>query len=181
MADTIIDRLHYELSSLLTVLEKAQEISLRSTADDTWRKSLLLAAASHFERRMTESVLAFVSGEASGNSLVTSFVKNKAVSRQYHTWFSWDQTNANSFFGLFGDEFRMFMKGKVKGDVDLAESIKAFLELGAHRNRLVHQDYGTFWLEKTAEEIYGLYKKALRFVDEFPGELTKYSREQQQA
>lgn len=179
MDDTVVDRLHGDLSALLTVLHEKQEISLLNTVDDNWRKSLLLSAASHFERRMTDCVLTFVSGAASGNLLVTSFVKNKAVNRQFHTWFSWDETNANSFFGLFGASFRTFMKEKVRRDAGLSESIRAFLELGAERNRLVHQDYGTFWMEKTADEIYGLYKKALRFVEEFPQALTEFSHTQE--
>lgn len=179
MDETVVDRLHDDLAALLIVLHQTQEISLLSTVDDNWRKSLLLSAASHFERRMTGCVLTFVSGEASGNPLVTSFVKNKAVNRQFHTWFSWEETNANSFFGLFGAPFRTFMKEKVRTDSELSESIKAFLELGAERNRLVHQDYGTFWMEKTADEIYGLYKKASRFVEEFPNALMEFSRKQE--
>ncbi len=138
MDDTVVDRLHGDLSALLTVLHEKQEISLLNSVDDNWRKSLLLSAASHFERRMTDCIMAFVSSATSGNSLVTSFVKNKAVSRQFHTWFSWDEADANSFFGLFGASFRTFMKKKVRGDEGLSESIKAFLELGAERNRLMH-------------------------------------------
>jgi hypothetical protein len=42
------------------------------------------------------------------------------------------------------------------------------MELGAERNRLVHTDFGSFSLEKTSEEIYDLYKKALKFVESFP-------------
>ena len=114
MDDTVVDRLHGDLSALLTVLHEKQEISLLNSVDDNWRKSLLLSAASHFERRMTDCIMAFVSSATSGNSLVTSFVKNKAVSRQFHTWFSWDEANANSFFGLFGASFRTFMKKKVR-------------------------------------------------------------------
>jgi len=175
MDETVVDRLHGDLSALLAVLREKQEISLLNTVDDNWRKSLLLSAASHFERRMTECVLAFVNGAANGNSLVTSFVKNKAVARQFHTWFSWNEKNANSFFGLFGDSFGTFMKERVRNDEGLSDSIKAFLELGAERNRLVHQDFGTFWMEKTADEIYNLYKNALRFVEAFPNALTEFT------
>ena len=175
MDNTVVDRLHDDFSALLIVLHEKQEISLLSSVDDNWRKALLLSAASHFEYRMTDCIIAFVNDTTSGNSLVTTFVKNKAVSRQFHSWFSWDEANANSFFGLFGAAFRTFMKEKVRRDEGLAESIKAFLELGADRNRLVHQDYGTFPMEKTADEIYGLYKKALMFVEEFPKALSEFS------
>ena len=56
----------------------------------------------------------------------------------------------------------------VKTDDQLDISVKAFLEIGRERNRLVHQDYGTFTLEKTADEIYKLYQAALTFVEVLP-------------
>ena len=86
------------------------------------------------------------------NVLVGEIVRNKAVSRQYHTWFQWNARNANSFYGLFGSDFRKFMKRKVRDD-NLGDSVRAFLELGNERNRLVHQDYGVFVLEKTTERF----------------------------
>lgn len=174
MPETIVDRLNGEFSALLQILEDAKEISLRSTADDNFRKSLLMDSASHFEHKMTEHVLNFIHKSTNGNLLATSFVKNKAVSRQYHTWFNWEQRNANSFFGLFGDGFCTFMKEKVGKDQDLADSIRAFLEIGAGRNRLVHQDFGSFYLEKTSPEIYQLYKKAMKFVNDFPYALDEF-------
>ena len=59
----------------------------------------------------------------------------------YHTWFKWDDTNANQFFGLFGSEFKLAMNNRVKESEELRTSIRAFLEIGNERNRLVHQDY----------------------------------------
>ena len=177
MTPTIVDRLQDEFSGLITVLDKAGEISLRSTADDNLRKVLLMATASYFEHRMTDAVLSFVSKMTNDHPLITSFVRNKAVSRQYHTWFNWDAKNANSFFGLFGDRFRDFMKQKVKNDDELDASIRAFLELGSDRNRLVHQDFGSFSLEKTSEEIYAQYCRAMTFIDAFPKALGEFTIE----
>ncbi len=168
MAPTVVDRLHSEFSNLIAALDRAGEISLRSTADDNLRKALLLAATSYFEHRITDAVLSFVSETSNGYTLTTSFVRNKAISRQYHTWFNWDAKNANGFFGLFGDGFRNFMKKKVEDDEALNASVRAFLELGSNRNRLVHQDFGSFFLEKTSEEIYDLYLKAMTFIEIFP-------------
>lgn len=174
MNATVVDRLHNEFSSLIDMLEKSGEISLRSTADENLRKALLLSVASYFEHRMTGNVLSFVEKTTQKNPLVTALVRNKAVKRQYHTWFSWDKNNANSFFGLFGDEFRDFMKQKVKNNNELDNSIRAFLELGRERNRLVHQDFGSFSLEKTSEEIYTLYGSALHFINEFQDLLREF-------
>lgn len=46
-----------------------------------------------------------------------------------------------------------------------------FLELGGERNRLVHEDFGAFTLEKTTEEIHALYCRTLHFVEAIPGAL----------
>jgi hypothetical protein len=172
MADvTPIDGLYGDAKAVVQCLEKGTEVSLQVSAGDHFRKALLLAAASYFEHRVCESVLEFVRERSGGSILVQNFVQNKAVARQYHTWFNWNETNANQFFGLFGSEFRSEMSGKVKASDDLRAAIQAFLELGNERNKLVHQDYVTFPLDKTLDEIYTLYQKALTFVEQLPGSL----------
>ena len=100
--------------------------------------------------------------------MVESFVKNKAIARQYHTWFEWTDKNANKFFSLFGTEFRSTMSVRVRDSDELQSSVRSFLEVGKERKRLVHQDHATFSMEKTLNEIYALYKNALRFVEELP-------------
>ena len=175
MALRTVDRMHSDFSALLKVLDDAQEISLRNTADDSLRKTLLLAAASYFERRMTDAVISFAENVTNNNAAVISFLRNKAVSRQYHTWFDWERNNANQFFALFGKDFREFMNQRIREDDDLAESIRAFMELGRDRNRLVHRDFASFVLEKTSEEIHDVYCKALYFVDSFGTTLTEFS------
>jgi hypothetical protein len=156
---------------LISYLDQGNQPSLRSTVDENFRKALLLAAASYFEHRIVNDILAFVRESSSENSLLVEFVNNKAISRQYHTFFNWNETNANQFFGLFGTTFKNFIKQELRSDDQLSSSIKAFLEIGRERNRLVHQDFGTFSLEKTSDEIYELYKSALTFVESIPSKL----------
>lgn len=162
---TPVDRLFEESSSVIAALGES-EPSLRIAAADNFRKALLLAAASHFEHRISTCVLEFVEECTNGSALVVGFVKNKAIFRQYHTWFKWDETNANQFFGLFGTAFKQMMTERVRVSDGLKSSIRAFLEIGNERNKLVHQDFASFALEKTLEEIYALYKESLIFVDE---------------
>ena len=171
---TVVDVLHEDFIALLSVLDEADEVSLRAVADENFRKSLLLAAASYFERRMKETVLSFVEDTTNRNRLVTALVRNKAISRQYHTWFDWDTGNANQFFRLFGSGFVDFMKRRIREDDEFAAAVRAFLEIGRERNRLVHQDFGAFPLEKTTEEIHALYRRALRFVEAVPGALQAF-------
>ena len=103
---TAVDRLYEEATALIGVLEQSAELSLQVTAVDHLRKALLLAAASYFEQRVCRYVLEFVRERSGGSVLVENFVRNKAIARQYHTWFRWEDNNANQFFALFGGDFR---------------------------------------------------------------------------
>jgi hypothetical protein len=171
MYPTVVDRIHQEFQDLISYLDQGNQPSLRSTVDENFRKALLLAAASYFEHRIVNDILTFVREASRENNLLIEFVNNKAISRQYHTFFNWNETNANQFFGLFGTSFKNFIKQELRTNEQLNLSIKAFLEIGRERNRLVHQDFGTFSLEKTSEEIYELYKIALIFVEIIPVKL----------
>ena len=168
---TVIDGLYEDATGVIRTLEQGAEISLRVAAGDHFRKVLLLAAASYFEHRVCDWVQEFVRERSGGSVLVTNFVRNKAIARQYHTWFTWEAKNANTFFALFGSEFRSEMSNRVKASGDLRAGVEAFLELGSERNKLIHQNYATFPLEKTLDEIYTLYRSALTFVEQIPGSL----------
>jgi len=163
---TVVDRLYEETTAIVKTLEQSAEVSLQVTAGDHFRKALLLAAASYFEHRVCGIVLEFVRERAGGSVLVECFVQNKAITRQYYTWFQWDSHNANQFFALFGSEFRSEMGNRVKASDDLRAAIRAFLEVGNERNKLVHQNYATFPLDKTLDEIYALFRNALTFVEQ---------------
>jgi hypothetical protein len=179
MADgTAIDRLYQDATAVIKTLEQGAEVSLLVAVGDHFRKVLLLAAASYFEHRVCGDVREFVRERSGDSALLTNFVQNKAIARQYHTWFNWNDTNANQFFGLFGNEFRSEMIARVKASDNLRVGIRAFLELGNERNKLVHQDYATFPLEKTLEEIYALYRNALTFAEQLPASLRDCDRQE---
>jgi hypothetical protein len=167
-----IDRIYKELGIAIKALQASGEISAQVVIEDHARKALLLSVASHFEHRITGSLRQLCM--MAKNSLLTEFAVNKAVFRQYHALFQWKEKNLNSFFGLFGTEFKQRMMASVRADLHLDKAIKAFLELGNLRNQLVHQDYATFPLEKTSDEIYRLYQDALYFVDAFHGCLDEF-------
>jgi hypothetical protein len=167
-----VDRLYNEA---ISIIDKLDEVSLQISASDQFRKSLLLAAASYFESHLSNEILKYVSDCSGQSATVHSFVRTKAVERQYHTWFDWQRSNANQFFGLFGDEFKSFMKKAIDDSQDLKESMSAFMEIGRERNKLVHQDYATFQMEKTLEEVYALYKRAEIFATEVPTALRKHA------
>lgn len=163
-SNTAVDRLYKESASIISAIGTT-EPSLLIAAGDSFRKGLILAAASHFEHRICSCVLDFIKERVNDSDIVVTFVRNKAISRQYHTWFKWDETNANQFFGLFGSQFKHQMMEHIKQSDELKDSIKAFLEVGNERNKLVHQDFASFPLEKTLDEIYDLYKISLFFLE----------------
>lgn len=73
---TPVDRLYDESASVIHALELS-EPSLAIAAGDSFRKALVLAAASHFEHRVSSCVLEFIRERANGSGLVVAFVKNK--------------------------------------------------------------------------------------------------------
>ena len=172
---TPVDRLHDEFTQLLAFLDAHLEVSLRSVADGNFRKALLLAAASYFERRLTGGIVDFAGEVTSTDHVVRWLVERKAVERQYHTWFDWNARNANQFFRLFGRPFGDHAKALVDSSESLSSSVQAFLEIGRDRNRLVHQDFASFPLEKTSGEVYETYRSATEFVEWFPRELRRFS------
>lgn len=165
MGETVIDRMYKEFVDLIEFLDRSGEVSLRIIADNTFKKTLALSAASYFEDEIRRILLEMIDVRSSNDPLLGNFVKNKAVARQYHTYFQWKESNANSFLGLFGDEFRDMAKNDVRENEDLSNSIKAFLELGYLRNELAHLNFASFILDKTADEVYYLFKRALIFID----------------
>lgn len=175
MADTIIDSLYTEFKDLLNFLDKAKEISLRSTVDATFKKTLALSAASYFEDEMRKLLLKFVDVKSNSNDLLINLVRNKAIARQYHTYFDWRGKNANSFFSLFGDEFKQSAIKDVQSNEELKQSIQDFLDLGKTRNELAHLNFANIELDKTAEEVYLQFKRARKFIDFIDKKLNEFN------
>jgi hypothetical protein len=85
MEMTPVDRLYEESKAAVVSLE-LNEPSLASAASDNFRKALLLASASYFESLLATIVVEYVHEVSSGSVKLVSFTKNKAISRQYHSW-----------------------------------------------------------------------------------------------
>jgi hypothetical protein len=170
---TIIDLQYESGNTLVDYLKNQQELTFYSEAENNFRKTILLSAASFFEKEISETVIQFAESHTNNNQLIISLIKQKAISRQYHTYFNWDSANANTFFGLFGDEFKFKMIKKVKDDENLDKAIKAFIEIGRERNKMVHQNFAEIIIDKTATEIYKLYQISLYFISTIKSELIK--------
>jgi hypothetical protein len=66
------------------------------------------------------------------------------------------------------------MKERSNTNLEMQEAISRFIEIGRLRNELVHQNFATFEIEKTALEIYEAYQKAAFFVQALPRVLREY-------
>lgn len=156
--DTLIER-HKQISEFL---RQQGQISLEMNINDDFRKVLVLSIASYFESSITESIL--VLAKNTNMESIWSFIKNKAVSRQYHTYFDWDRTNINKFLKLFGDSFQNSVSEEIDKNTNLKKGAENFLKLGYHRNVLVHENFASAPLNLSIEEIITMYFSALAFT-----------------
>lgn len=154
---------HDRLMALL--LEKEPSLAIGIGAVMT--KSLLLAGASEMEAEVQRILIEYYA-EITKKSFAVEFVTNKAIKRQFHTYFQWESPNANQFWGLFGNDFKTAILARLKVDDSLSAAIKDFMALGSLRNQLVHQNFAAFPLEKTADEVFSLYSGASKLCAELP-------------
>lgn len=164
MPMNIIDTLYADISALLRQLQEKGEVSLQSFADSNLRKVLVLSAASWFEVRICEAVRQFAAVHSNGHPGIEGIIKRKAIDRQYHMYFDWNNRKPGPFYALFGEDCGEQLKTLINGDTKLKGSLSAFLELGDLRNELVHENFGAFSFEKTADEVYRLYQCSEEFV-----------------
>lgn len=159
-----ITSLYNEYSELIEFCRSNNQVSFELYINDTYKKSLLLSAASFFESTITKSIHDYVDTKSHQTPEIVAFVDNKAIKRQYHTFFSWDGNNANQFFGLFGEDFKRRAREEIRSRA-LDEAEIAFMAVGRERNRLVHQNYVEAQINDTFEEIWNKYVKACDFVE----------------
>ena len=128
-----IKSLYEEYGELIEFCRSNGQVSFELYINDTYKKALLLSAASYFETVITKTIHDFVNRKTKCNVEIVSFVDNKAMKRQYHTFFNWDGSNANQFFGLFGDAFKRKAREEIHTK-KLDEAEVAFLTIGRERN-----------------------------------------------
>ena len=148
-------------------LEDIKEISISIRRDEHYKKILLLSCASFYEMKITNALkVGFL--KCSPNQAFQAFVRHKAIERQYHTYFEWNPDKANNinrFLGLFGDGFKSAVCKEIDNSESMKNKMRAFLTLGFERNKMVHENFMDYTLEKTFDEIVLLHEEALAFVD----------------
>lgn len=165
MATNIVEKIYEDFNELISYLENSNEISLKNEADNNFKKVLILTIASYFERQIIEMLLNFIGRKSNNDTITVSIIKNRVIYCQYHTFFDWERKNANKFFSMLGEDFKKEAEENVNNDIKLDEGIKAFLEIGKLRNELVHRNFGSYTIDKTAKDVVELYYKALSFIE----------------
>ncbi|WP_421258791.1 HEPN domain-containing protein [Aeromonas sp. 600886] len=153
-------------------------ISFATEYKSQFSKIMVLSAASFFEARVVEEIKTNLN--PSNCELTKEFISRKALTRQYHTLFNWDSSNANQFFSLMGDGFKSYMATKVRESDELSLAISDFISIGRLRNKLAHENYALFQVSDTAEEIYNKFINANNnFINRLPALIVEYREGQQ--
>ena len=142
------------------IAENPMLLSMQNEYTDLTRKVLVITAANAFERHLVEFLpLVF----AESDSLLFHFLDKQALSRKYHTLFSWEKNNANSFYSLFGDSFKKIKCEELSCSEELKNGEKDFLTLGNERNKVAHRGVKFAEFDRDVDGVYKLYSSALKF------------------
>ena len=159
-----VEGLYNESKAAIDALVSAYLISEAVSVAETARKSLAIAAASAFEKDVTELLLAFSDEVTFRNEYFKSLIYERILNRNYHALFPWKETSAATFFANFGVEARNFYNREVKKDALLSQAVRDFLDMGNTRNEIVHRDYITYPFDKTLDDVINQYRSARRFT-----------------
>ena len=170
-----IDKFYENFTKLKSFLLSQSQLDYFNIVENDFRKNLLISSASFIESELQRILIDFIESN-SNHSAITYFMKKKAIARQYHTYFDWNGNNINSFLGLFGEEFKKEIQDKIKTK-NILKNTKDFLELGKLRNELVHQNFVTYNLEKTTDEVKQLFDSANQFLIFFEKEILNKEEE----
>lgn len=143
-------------------LRKAEQISFAVDVERELSKVLVLSAASYFEHRISTAIGAMADGPA--DPRLSTLVRLKAVKRQYHTYFDWDNEKLGAFRTMFGDAVADDLKSRASTDEKFKNGQQAFLKIGHERNLIVHENFATYTLADTLDVWLARYDQALVFV-----------------
>ncbi|WP_421329647.1 HEPN domain-containing protein [Aeromonas veronii] len=168
-----IEKLYNEFTENHKYLMDSLQVSFANDYKSQFSKIIVLSTASYFESKITELIKEQLN--PSNCEITGAFIYNKGLVRQYHSLFDWDAQNANKFFSLFGMDFKCHIEKLVANDPTLKSSIQSFLFIGSLRNKLVHQNYVTFQVDTTTEEVFNKFKLANEnFVEKLPEIMSDY-------
>lgn len=169
----IIETLNSDMTEVRSFLLQSSQLSMLANIEKNLAKLYALSMASFFEKEIQNILISYISRVTNNSSHIESFVRKKAISMQYHTFFYWGEKdqigkpgkNANAFFSLFGEDIKAAIELDIKNNTDLDQAVRAFLEIGHIRNILVHSNFAAYNFDtKTTDELFVLFEKAKAFL-----------------
>jgi len=172
---TPISKSYNDFLKLKEFLREQGEVDFSINLENDFTKNLLISSASFIEDSLQKVLIQFVESN-SNKDIIIHFLKNKAISRQYHSYFDWKSKNINNFLGLFGVDFKKKFNQDIKIIENMELNVESFLELGRLRNELVHQNFILYKLEKTSQEIFSLFEESSKFITFFEEKINYLSK-----
>lgn len=175
-----VARIYHELQSLRQIIAAANSPSDQSAFEAMAAKSLLLASASYFERQICDAI-EHVAKNSGTCEILVNFITRQALERKYHAMFSWDSKNINKFLSLFGARYKAQMESEINTSDELSAAVNDFIFVNSQRNLLVHNNYASFSLPTSMDELWRKFESAKRLSDWFPQKLAALANQRPKA
>jgi hypothetical protein len=172
-----VDRYYKDNLALLEFLESKGELSHKLWAEASMAKVIIIAGAGALEVEMCAIVRRFVSSIKPNDPLVMAIVERKAITRQYHTWFSWPDRNAGPFYSLFGSDFSKAARLHARQEAEFERRESSFLSIGQERNEIAHGAFCSVQCSLSHREAYEKFLQAKLYCSDVERLLCSYQVE----
>lgn len=169
---TVIDTLFESFSEQIAYLDANKQATMRSNAEENFKRVLVVATASFFESELKDTIKEFVN-KNTGREELKVLINTKLLDRGFFRLIELNHSNRtsnslNSFLATFGMKQ---IDDEKKTDEKLEGALQAFVEIMLDRDILVHQNYASRALPGTTGDYYDKYKRALYFISYFKQKL----------
>ncbi len=171
-----VERVHTELMSLRETIRATESLSDINAFEAFASKALLLAAASYFEKQVCAGILDCARAIFITPPILT-FIEKQALERKFHTMFDWKHSNINKFLSLFGSDCKKQVEKLIASDDALTAAMADFIYVNSQRNLLVHNNFASYNLDASLDDIWAKFVSAQRLTDWLPPKLLELSRE----
>lgn len=126
----------------------------------------MIAAASFFEFELGKVIDRVFSGQGCSEECM-SIIRNKAIARQFFSYFDFSVANTNKLFAAFGVSCKERAASAIRESSDLRDAQQAFLEICSLRNNMVHENFAAFSIDISTEDVYEKFGKGALFLEFF--------------
>jgi hypothetical protein len=172
-----VERVYEELRAIQKVVAASGDVSTISAFGQHSAKSLLLVGASYFERVIIDAIAEHLN-KTTSDVAVQHFTFHQAVHRKFFALFDFsaDTKNINGFLSKFGPDYNKWAKDNLKAASIENDIQVAFLDFCRLRNSLVHNNYATYDINKTLDDVREHFDRALRLVNWINGSFAAFGK-----